>query len=191
MPGYTANKIRSLRERAEFRDFFAVGVSPTDRIDIFRSAVEGLVRQQSALLEAFLQALGAPVETWERCCLTCGNVQLRDRVDSSSPFLTFADYPMVTNGCDIEINVVCRPFKLSIVTPLGTVTENNFRPCEMRVRNMKQWVETRYHVPPERQIWTTDGWTLPLDTTFCELQRLGLIGGDTTITVTFTAAPDE
>jgi hypothetical protein len=47
---------------------------------------------------------------WVGDCIVCGNTQFQDGK-------CFVDYPTVTNGSDIAINVSCRPFKLTIVTP--------------------------------------------------------------------------
>jgi hypothetical protein len=140
-----------------------VEVSLDVRIDVFREQIEQLFR-------------GKQLNSSAQCCLLCGDVRLRDGT-------YFADYPTITNGCNIEINMMCREFKLTIVTPKGTITVDKFKPCEIPMWKLQVCVEILHHIPVREQICTTEEWVIPQTQTLCRLQELGWIGGDTTISV--------
>jgi hypothetical protein len=66
---------------------------------------------------------------WVGDCIVCGNTQFQDGK-------YFVDYPTVTTGSDIAINVSCHPFKLTIVIPMNLITFTPFNSCGMMVRKL-------------------------------------------------------
>jgi hypothetical protein len=157
-PGCAASNSEGRR-----RDFaHPIEVSRDVTIDLFRCQIEWLLQDR--------------LQTKPQCCLTCRNVKLRNGT-------SFADYPTITNGSNIEINMGCRPFDLTIVTPQGTITIEKFIPCGNTLSKLQDCVEILHRIPAREQVWTTDGQSFMPEEDICRLQYSGFIGGHTTFNV--------